>query len=116
MKMQTKLHKLLLTVGLFAACAFVSATLALGATQTLTGVVTDDMCGKTHTMMPGKPDSECIRACAKAGSKYALLVGDKLYTLKGDAKQLDQLAGKKVRVSGETNGTTVAVSSIAEVK
>jgi hypothetical protein len=37
------------------------------ATQMLTGVVTDEMCGNKHTMMPGTPDSECIRACIKAG-------------------------------------------------
>ncbi len=92
------------------------ATLASAATQTLTGVITDDMCGKKHTMMPGKADSECIRACVKAGSKYALLVGDKVYTLKGDAKQFDQLAGKKVKVSGDVTGTTVAVNSIAAAK
>ncbi|MFB3815586.1 MAG: hypothetical protein ACE14L_15895 [Terriglobales bacterium] len=92
------------------------ASVAVAAPQTLTGVVTDDMCGKKHTMMPGKPDSECIRACVKAGSKYALLSGDKVYVLKGDAKQFDQLAGKKVKVAGDVTGTTVAVSSIAEAK
>lgn len=91
-------------------------SLATAATQTLTGVITDDMCGRNHTMMPGKPDSECIRACVKAGSHYALLVGDKVYVLKGDAKQFDQLAGKKAKVSGDVTGTTVAVSSIAPAK
>lgn len=103
---------LLLSAALMAPFASFSAA----ATKTLTGVITDDMCGKKHTMMPGKPDTDCIRACVKAGSKYALLVGDKMYLLKGDAKRLDQLAGKKVRVSGDVNGTTVAVTGIAESK
>jgi hypothetical protein len=92
------------------------AVLASAAPQTLTGVITDDMCGKKHTMMPGKPDSECIRACVKAGSKYGLLVGDKVYALKGDANKFDQLAGKKVKASGDVSGNTLAVTSIAEAK
>ncbi len=103
-------------LGVIAASLLGLATLASAAPQTLTGVVTDDMCGKKHTMMPGKPDSECIRECVKAGSKYALLVGDKVYTLKGDAKQFDQLAGKKVKVSGDLNGTALAVNSITAAK
>jgi hypothetical protein len=78
-----------------------AASFASAATQSVTGVVTDDMCGRKHNMMPGKPDSECIRACVKAGAKYALLAGDKVYLLKGNAKQFDQFAGKKVKVTGD---------------
>jgi hypothetical protein len=72
------------------------------------------MCGKTHTMMPGKPNSKCIRACVKAGSKYALLVGDKIYALNGDAKQIDHFAGKKVKGAGDVSGTTIMLVSITE--
>jgi hypothetical protein len=111
-----KFRKPPLALAAVLALLLLMAGVAAAAPQTLTGVVSDDMCGKKHTMMPGKPDSECIRACVKAGSKYALLAGDKVYVLKGDAKQLDQLAGKKVKVSGDVTGTTVAVSSIAEAK
>lgn len=109
-----KVRKVITSVALFAVITL--ASLATAATQTLTGVVTDDMCGKKHTMMPGKPDADCIRECVKAGSKFALVVGDKVYVLKGNAKQFDQLAGKKVKVSGDVTGTTVAVSNIAEAK
>lgn len=111
--MKVRRLKLAFVVLLFATAV---GMLAMAETKTLTGVVTDDMCGNKHTMMPGKPDADCIRACIRAGSKYALLVGDKVYTLKGDAKQFDRLAGKKVKVSGDLNGTAVAVSSVAEVK
>ena len=93
---------------------FLASTAAFAA-QTLTGVVTDDMCGKKH-MVPGKSDAECIRECIKSGSKYALQVGDKLYTLSGDTKQFDSFAGKKVTVSGDVNGKTVAVKSITAAK
>ena len=106
----------LLKLVLFTTFAALTANFAPAATQSLTGIVTDDMCGKKHTMMPGKPDSECVRACVKAGSKYALLVGDKVYVLKGDAKQFDRLAGKKVKVNGDVTGTTVAVGSIEEAR
>ncbi len=94
--------------------AVLAANYVFAAPQTFTGVVTDDMCGKKHTMMPGKPDSECIRACAKAGSKYALLVGDKVYALKGDVKQIDHFAGKKAKVTGDVSGNTITLASITE--
>jgi hypothetical protein len=105
-----KIRKLILWFVL----AALAASFAFAAPQTFTGVVTDNMCGKKHTMMPGKPDSECIRACVKAGSKYALLVGDKVYVLNGDAKQIDRFAGKQVKVAGNVSGTSIALVSIAE--
>jgi len=91
------------------------ASTAAFAAQTLTGLVTDDMCGKKH-MVPGKSDAECIRMCIKAGSKYALQAGDKLYVLTGDAKQLEGFAGKKVTISGDVSGKTLAVKSTAAAK
>lgn len=98
------------------AALLTGALIATAAPQTFTGVVTDDMCGVKHTMMPGKSDAECVRACIKAGSKYALAVGNKVYVLSGDAKQFDALAGKKVNVTGEAKGNSIAVTSIAAAK
>ena len=97
---------------LLALVAALLASIAMAAPQTLTGVVTDDMCGKTHAMMPGQPDAECVRACVKAGSHYALLAGDKVYILTGDSSKLDKFAAKKVKVTGEVKGNTVAVAAI----
>ncbi len=88
---------------------------AFAAPQSFTGVVTDTMCGKKH-MMPGKSDAECIRECVRAGSKYALLVGDKLYVLSGDTNQFQRSAGTKVTVEGTVNGNTVSVNSIRPAK
>jgi hypothetical protein len=83
--------------------------------QTLSGVVSDSMCGAKH-MMEGSP-ADCTRACVGKGSKYALVVGDKVYTLdSSDQKTLDQLnklAGQKAKVTGTVNGDTVEVSSVA---
>jgi Na+-transporting methylmalonyl-CoA/oxaloacetate decarboxylase gamma subunit len=67
-------RKIALVLALLFTLLVVMSSMAAAAPQTLTGVVTENMCNKKHTMMPGKPDSECIRACVKAGSKYALLV------------------------------------------
>ena len=90
--------------------------LAAGKSQTLTGQVSDAMCGAKHEEMPGKP-AECTRACIKHGAKYALVVGDKVYTLETSDKatldKLNDLAGAMAKVSGEVDGTTVTVKSVA---
>ena len=72
--------------------ALLLATLALAAkVQTFTGTVSDAMCGATH-MMEGDPAS-CLRTCVNKGSKYALVVGDKVYTLDASNQAtLDALA------------------------
>ena len=88
--------------------------LAGGKSQTLTGEVSDAMCGVKHEM-PSKAD--CTRACMKHGSKYALVVGDRVYTLETSDKaaldKLNDLAGAKAKVTGEVDGTTVTVKSVA---
>jgi uncharacterized protein YdeI (BOF family) len=88
---------------------------AVAAPQSFSGVVTDSMCGKKH-MMPGKSDAECISECVKAGSKYVLLIGDKVYVLLGDTHQFQRSAGIKVTVEGIVKGNTVSVSSIRSAK
>jgi hypothetical protein len=57
--------------------------------QTLTGAVTDAMCG-AHQMMQGKTPAQCKRECVKEGSDVALASGDKVYSLKGDKSQFDK--------------------------
>jgi len=79
-----------------------------------TGTVSDSMCGAKHEM-PGDPAS-CTRACVSKGSKYALVVGDKVYTLDtSDAAALatlDKQAGAKVTVTGTEKDGTIAVRSV----
>lgn len=109
-RIATAVLGLQMLIGLAAAPA-----LAAGKSQTLTGEVSDAMCGAKHEM-PGKA-AECTRACMKHGSKYALVVGDKVYTLETSDKaaldKLNDLAGAKAKVTGEVDGTTVAVKSVA---
>ncbi|HLM82614.1 MAG TPA: hypothetical protein VK302_18570 [Terriglobales bacterium] len=89
--------------------------LAAGKSQTLTGEVSDTMCGAKHEM-PGKA-ADCTRACMQHGSKYALVVGGKVYTLETSDKaalgKLNDLAGAKAKVTGEVDGTTITVKSVA---
>jgi len=95
--------------------AFGLSTLALAAKgSTFTGTVSDSMCGAKHAM-PGDA-AECTRGCVSKGSKYALVVGDKVYTLEtSDKTALDTLnkqAGAKVTVSGTEKDNTIMVSSV----
>lgn len=91
------------------------STFALAASQTFTGTVSDDMCGKKH-MSSGKSDAACTRECVKMGSGYALLVGDKVYKLKGASAPLDKFAGGKAAVTGTVTGDTIQVTSVAAAK
>jgi hypothetical protein len=98
---------------LLSIATFTSFTLAAGK-QTFTGEVGDAMCGNKH--MDGAP-AECTRACVSKGSKYALVVGDKVYTLDAADKTalavLDKQAGKQATVTGTLNGDTITVTSVA---
>lgn len=107
----------LMAVG-FAILFSSSTLLAAGKSQAFTGEVSDSMCGAKH-MMEGSA-AECTRACVKKGSNYALVVGDKVYTLNASDKatqdKLDQLAGQKAKVMGKADGDTIAVSSVDAAK
>lgn len=97
----------------FAAAGLVfAASIAIAqASQTLTGTITDSMCSKKH-MMKGATAAQCTRECVKSGSDYALIVGDKLYTLKGDKAAFDKFAGATVTVRGKVDGSTLIAESI----
>jgi hypothetical protein len=83
--------------------------------KTLTGVVSDEMCGADHKMMNVTPDSKCVVDCVKAGSKYVLLSGSNVYVL-SDQKTPEKFAGKKVTVTGTVDGKNLKVDSIAAAK
>jgi hypothetical protein len=89
---------------------------AMAATTTLTGVITDSMCGAKHGMMPGKSDAECARTCVKHGAKFAVVAGGKVIVLDGKTSEISALAGQKATVSGELKGDTLTVSSVAAAK
>jgi len=82
---------------------------------TLTGIVSDSMCG-AHHMAKDKTAAECTRECVKKGTKYALVVGKKVYTLEGHEAELDKLAGERATVKGSMMGEMVMVESVAAAK
>ncbi len=85
------------------------------ASKTLTGTVSDSMCG-AHHMEKGKSPAECTRDCVKKGTKYALVVGKKVYALDGHEAELDKLAGERATVKGSLMGEMVMVESVAAAK
>jgi len=101
----------------FVAFAVVN-TIAADKSQTLTGEVSDSMCGAKH-MMEGKA-GDCARACVSKGSSYALVVGDKVYALhtsdKSAQDELGKLAGEKAKVTGTLDGEILHVSKVDPAK
>ena len=67
-------------------------------------------------MEKGKSAAECTRDCVKKGTKYALVVGKKVYTLDGHEAELDKLAGERATVKGSLMGEMVMVESVAAAK
>ena len=104
--------------GIFSAimlCALLIST-AFASPKSFTGTVSDAMCGAKHM---GDP-ANCTRGCVSKGSKYALVVGDKVYTLETSDKDalatLDKQAGAKVTVTGSEKDNTITVSSVKAVQ
>ena len=102
-------------IGLALAAMLLAAVTAYAAkAETFTGEVSDAMCG-AHHMMSG-PEADCTHACVSKGSKYSLVVGDKVYTLdttdKAALATLDKQAGAKVTVTGTEKDNTITVTSV----
>lgn len=93
-------------------------SLAAAATQTFTGKVSDTMCGAKHH--EGIPPADCVRACVKHGAKYALVVGDKVYTLatsnQAALDKLNKLAWEEAKVTGTANGDIISVKTVTAAK
>lgn len=104
-------------IALVTSLALANFALAAASPKTFTGVVSDSMCGAQH-QMEGSP-AQCTRQCVSKGSKYALVVGDKVYTLdtsdKAALATLDQQAGAKATVTGALDGDTITVRSVKAV-
>lgn len=92
-----------------------ASTVFAAKTQTFTGTVGDAVCGAKH-MMEGD-ELSCLRTCIQRGSKYDLVVGEKVYVLdikdRSTADTIEKLAGQHAKVKGEVNGDTIEVQSAA---
>ena len=101
---------------LLGAALFSGTSGAADKAQAFTGQVSDAMCGAKHMGSA----ADCTRECVSKGSKYALVVGDKVYTLNTSDKaaldSLNKLAGDKAKVTGKASGDTIEVASVTAAK
>jgi hypothetical protein len=118
----SRLHMLQAWIAIVVLCtglAVVPNVVAGSGTQTFTGKVSDAMCGAKHTEGSLAP-AACVRACVQKGANYALVVGDKVYTLETkDQAALDtlnKLAWEDAKVTGTANGDTISVKSVTAAK
>ena len=99
------------------AALFLLAGALAASAATFTGIVTDAMCGKDHSMMKVTPDAKCVVECVRSGSKYALYDGKNVYAL-SDQKTPEKFAARKVTVTGtlDEKTKTIQVDSMAAAK
>ena len=91
--------------------AALCATRVFAAEQTLTGVVSDSMCGPKHGMA-NMSDRECTQMCASRGLQYVLVSGGKIYKLTEHAADLKTHAAHTVNLTGDVKGDAIKVSKI----
>jgi len=111
--------------GIIAAAVVLIGVLAISSAfaakpQVFVGEVGDAVCGAKHTM--DGDDISCLRTCIQRGSKYDLIVGEKVYVLnlkdQTFADVLDKLAIQqaKAQVKGVESGGVIEVESVAAAR
>ena len=97
--------------------------LAGAADRTMTGDISDSMCGTSHAKMISShqgtkwTDRDCTQACIKAGAKYVFVSEGKVYGISNQGESgLARYAGENVSLTGNVNGDTVTVSKITARK
>ena len=66
---------------LFLSVALSTVAASAQSNQTLTGTVSDAMCG-AHHMIQGLTAAQCTRKCVKQGTDFALVSGGQVYVLR----------------------------------
>ena len=98
--------------------AMLTAHGAFAQNRTLTGTISDNLCGISHKAMAAQhggnaTDAECSAACVKAGGKYVFLSEGHVYTIANqNQKDLVANAGKTVQLTGDLHATTITVAKI----
>jgi hypothetical protein len=103
-----------LFVALVVGAWLAAAGLVYAQDQTLEGTLSNTHCGLKHST-PNASGAACVNGCVNSqNAKYALVVGDKVYTLEGgDNAQYQKLAGLAAKVTGHVDGMTIHVSSVS---
>ena len=81
--------------------------------ETHEGMLTDTRCGAQHSAAVGMSASNCVRVCVHSGEHFALIDGEKMYSLEGQEAALKRLAGERVKIIGALNGSTISVTSVS---
>ena len=111
-------------------CRLLTTTLAVvtlslialrAADQTWVGEISDSACGMKHDSgaenVPTPPANECVANCIRGGSKYVIVASDKVFQIANqNAAGLADLAGSKVKITGELKGDTVTISKIEKAQ
>jgi hypothetical protein len=82
-------------------------------TKTFEGMVTCSQCGAKHAAALGRNASDCARRCVRSGASFALIDGERIYTLDGDLMAIKKVAGERARVVGAIHGNTIQVTLVA---
>jgi hypothetical protein len=97
-----------------------SAAFSVAAEKTMSGKISDSMCGRSHKSAiehSGKKmtDHDCVIACVKEhNAKYVFVSGSKVYNIENqDYAGLEEHAGHNVRMTGDVSGDTIKVTKIA---
>jgi hypothetical protein len=109
------LPKMMVALALFGCIAIQGQAQDAGTDTTLTGIVSDSLCGAKHSMT-SMSAADCTRMCVKGGQGFALVAGDKVYDLGGDSAELDKYAAQKVTLKGKLRGNSVTVDSVVPAK
>jgi hypothetical protein len=80
--------------------------------QTYEGIITDARCDAKHSATVGMGAAQCTRVCVHSGEHFALVDGDKTYTLEGNDNALKRMAGQRVKLLGTLSGQTISVASV----
>ena len=89
------------------------------AQQTWTGQISDAMCKSDHAMMQKgamkMSEKDCTAACVKAGQKYVLVSGGKVFQISNqNFAGLAANAGGSVKATGEASadGSSVTITKL----
>jgi hypothetical protein len=97
----------------------ISAAFSLAAEKTMSGKISDSMCGRSHKSAiehAGKKltDRDCVLYCVKEqNAKYVFVSGGKIYNVANqDYAGLEEHAGHDVQMTGDVSGDTITVTKI----
>jgi hypothetical protein len=97
--------------------ALMAGFASFASAATMTGQISDSMCGLSHQKMisghAGMSERDCTLACVKGGGKYVFVSDGKVYQIANQELGLLQVhAGHTVQLTGDMKGDTITVSNI----